>query len=112
MDPMRRSTQGSARHDLADPHASDSTPEELTIDRVAIPQEPARHGVLGEGLNDLLDRPFGGRMLRNPHKNDAPTVMGQQHQYEKHASGQCRHREEVQRHQRCQVIRQEGALRL
>ena len=36
-----------ARNDLADAHAGDPTPELVSIDGIAIPQEPARGGVRG-----------------------------------------------------------------
>jgi hypothetical protein len=63
----------------------------------------------GEGLNELLGGPRGGGMLGDPHVDNASTMMGQQHEDEKDASGQGRHREEVHRHQGRQVIRQERA---
>ena len=64
--------------------------------------------VLGKCLDELLGRPRRRGMLRDPEMDDTPTVMGQQHQHEQHASGDCRYGEEVQRHQGRQMIRQEG----
>jgi hypothetical protein len=71
-----------ARDDLANAHAGNSTSEQVSIDGIAIPQEPAWGGVLGEGLNDLLGGPRGGGMLSDPNVDDASTVMGQQHEDE------------------------------
>jgi len=55
-----------ARDDLANAHAGNSTSEQVSIDGIAIPQEPAWGGVLGEGLNGLLGGPRGGGMLGDP----------------------------------------------
>jgi hypothetical protein len=38
-------------------------PEGVAVARVAIAEEVRRHGVVREGVHDLLDRPFGGGML-------------------------------------------------
>jgi hypothetical protein len=97
---------------LSNPHRGDPMAERITIDGVAIPQEPARGGVIGEGLNDLLGRPGSRGMLGDPEMDDAPTVVRQQHQDEQHAAGQGRHREEVQRDRCGQVIPEEGVPRL
>ncbi len=87
-----------ARDDFADAHAGDPPPEQVTVDCVPIAQEPARGGVLGKRLNDLLSRPFGGGMFGDSHMYDAPTVMRQDQQDNEYPAGQGRHREEVQRH--------------
>ena len=76
---------GWCREDFSDAHRGDPTPEQITIDRIAIPQEPGRGGLIGEGLNDLLGRPGGGGMLGDPEMDDTPTVMRQQDQHEQHA---------------------------
>ena len=62
--------------DLSDPNRADLMAERITIDGVAIPQEPARDGVIGEGLNDLLGRPSSRGMLGGPEMDDAPMVPG------------------------------------
>ena len=73
-----------ARDDLADAHPDHTTSEEVAVDRVAIPQEPARSRVVRKGLDDLVGRPRGCGMLRDPKMDNASTVMGQQHEHEQH----------------------------
>ena len=68
-----------AREHLADAHTDDAPPENGAVDRITIPQQPARGGVLRKGLNELLGRPRRRGMLRDPEMDDAPPVMGQQH---------------------------------
>ena len=91
MDPIRRAE--GTRDDLADTHPGDATSEDLAVDRVAIPHEPARRRVIREGLDDLLGRPRSRGMLRDPQMDNPPTVMGQQHEHEQHATCERWHRE-------------------
>ena len=78
------------RDDFMDAHAGDSISEAVPIDGVPIPEEPARGGFLGKCLDELLGRPRRRGMLRDPEMDDTPTVMGEQHQHEQHASGDRR----------------------
>src|SRR5688572_13443316 len=58
-------------------------------------------GFLGKRLDKLLGRPRRRGMLRDPKMDDTPTVMGQEHEHEQHASGDRRYGKEVQRYPRC-----------
>ena len=44
--------------DFGDPHALHTLPEGVAVDRVAIAEEVRRHGVVREGVHDLLGRPI------------------------------------------------------
>jgi hypothetical protein len=61
--------------DLFDTHASDSLAEHLSVDRVAIAQQPSGRRVIRKRLNDLLRGPGGRRMLHDIEVNDPPAVM-------------------------------------
>ena len=104
---LPRTRRGS--DDFLDAHRGHAPPEAIAIDGVAIPQEPSRGGVIRKGFDDFLRRSVRGGVLRDPQMNDASTMMGQQHEHEHHASREGRYGEEVQRHQRRHMIREEGA---
>ena len=61
---------------LSSVSGSAAKPATSAVDQVAIPHEPARGHVIREGFDDLLGRPRSGGMLRDPHINNPPTVMG------------------------------------
>lgn len=97
------------RDDFTDAHAGDATLEQVAIDGVSIPQQPEWGGVLGKRLDELLGRPGGRRMLRDPDMDHVSTMMGHEDQDEEDASGEGWDGEEVHRHHGRQVIREEGA---
>ena len=86
------------------PHTGDTAPADVTVDRIAVPQQPVWRGVFRKRGDDLLRRPFSGRMFSNCHLDDTASLMREENQHEQHAACQCRHREEVHRNQRGQVI--------
>src|SRR5688572_30370014 len=63
-----------AREYLANAHASDTPPEHLTVDGVAIPQQPSRRGVVRKRFNHLLRRPGRRRMFRDTEMDDSATL--------------------------------------
>jgi len=67
-----------ARTRLRRSHAGHAVVKLVAIDRVAVPYEPLRCGVIWEGLNDLLCGPGGGQMLGDRDVNDAPALVGKQ----------------------------------
>lgn len=99
-------------NDFRDAHAGDATLEHVTIDRVAISQQPSRRRVVWEGVNQLLRRPRRRRMLRDVEVHDPPTVVHEQHEDEQDSAGEGGDGKEIDRHQRGDVIRQEGPPRL
>ena len=46
------------RNDLTDTDAGDAASERVTIDSIAIPQQPFRRGIVGKSFNNLLRGPF------------------------------------------------------
>jgi hypothetical protein len=100
------------RNDFGYAHARDTALEHVSIDGIAIAQQPSRCGVVRKGVHDLLRRPYGSGMFGDRHVDDSTAVVGEQHEHEQHAAAEGRHGEEVHRHQRRHVIRQKGSLRL
>jgi hypothetical protein len=98
---------GRSRPDLADTHASDSLAERLTVDRIAIAQQPAGRRVIRKRLNDLLRGPGGRRMLRDVEVNDPPALMEKDDDDEQDSTRDGRYGEEIHRAQRRDVIREE-----
>ena len=88
---------GRTREDLTDPHAGDSASERVTIDPVAISQQPARGGVVRKRFNDLLGRPRRRRMLGDVDVNDPPAVMHQHDEDEQDSAREGRYGEEIDR---------------
>src|SRR5213594_429107 len=54
-----------ARDDLGDAHTGITAPADVTVDRIAVPQQPVWRGVFRKRGDDLLRRPFSGRMFSN-----------------------------------------------
>ena len=100
---------GRRRQDLADTHASDSLAERLTVDRIAIAQQPAGRRVIRKRLNDLLRGPGGRRMRRDVEMNDPPAVMEKHDEDEQDSTGDGWYGEEIDRAERGDVIREEGS---
>lgn len=103
---------GRGRHDVRDAHAGDAAPEHVAVDRVTIPHEPSRRGVVGKGFNDLLRRPCGRGRGCDRQVDDSSALVREQHDDEQHVSREGRDREEVHRDQACCVIGQERSPRL
>ena len=99
-------------HDLGDAHARHAALEGRAVNSVAIPVKPAGCRVVRKGLDHLLRSPLGGRMRRGVEMEDAPSMVGEHDDDEEHPSRESRHREEVHRRGRREVIRQEGPPRL
>jgi hypothetical protein len=86
---------GRARDNLADAQAGHPAAEHVSINRITISQQPSCRGVIRKGFNDLLRGPCSRGMFRDREVNDPATLMGEQHEHEQHAAGECRHREEI-----------------
>jgi len=78
--------------------------KDLAIDRIAVAEEIPRCPAPREGLDQLLRRPLGGRMLGDIKVENAPTVAGQHDQNEEHPETDCRDDEEIQRDALSQVV--------
>ena len=100
------------RDHLADTHASDSALECVTIDRIAVSQQPSRCRIVRTRLNDLLGRPCRRRMLGDVEMNNPPAVVRQHDEDEEDSAGEGGDGEEIDRHQRGGVIGQKGPPRL
>jgi len=101
-----------AGHDLSDRHSGEASTECVAVDAVSIPQQPAGRRVLRKGVDDLLRGPFSGRMLGHIEVNHASAFVRQHEEHKQDPSGHCRNGEEVDRHGRCHMIREECAPRL
>jgi len=66
---------------LANAHVAHLFPEGIAEDGIAVAQQVTRELVQGEGLPQLLSRPFRRRMGGHIAVNNTTTVMGQ---YQKH----------------------------
>jgi hypothetical protein len=73
------------RADLLDLHALYASAERVTVDSVAIAEEISGGGVVREGIHDLLGGPVGGGMLGHVEVENAPPMVGEDDQDEKHA---------------------------
>ena len=82
--------------DLTDPHACDSLAERLPVDAGAITEEIGRGGVVGEGVDELLDSPGGGGMLGHVEVDDAAAMVGEHDENEEHAQADGGYREEIE----------------
>jgi len=95
-------------HDLLDTHVLDALSEELTVDRIPIPdQEPGRL-ILGKRLDDLLSRPLGCRMRRDVEVNNHAAMMTEHDEGEEYAELRCRDGEEVDGHDVTNMIVEES----
>jgi hypothetical protein len=85
-------------------------PTECGIEgRVAVVDEEARLGVVGAGLAQLLAGPCGRGMPGHVNMQDPAPVVSEDDEDEEDAAGERRHREEVDRDGRAEVILEEGA---
>ena len=91
------------REDFANRHASDSVPEDVAIDAVAIMEQIAWGRVPREGLGHLLCRPFRGGMGGDIEMNHAAPIMGQNDKDKEDSKVHRRHREEIRRDRLLQV---------
>jgi hypothetical protein len=71
--------------DFTDPHALDSVAKCLPVDAVAIAEEIGRGGRVRKGVDELLGRPRGGRMLGHVDVEDAAPVVGEHDEDEEDA---------------------------
>ncbi len=94
---------------FCDAHAGHTTPERIAVNRVSVSHEPSRGGVIWEGFNDLLRRPFRGGMAGDRKVDDPSALVGKQHEDEEDAASDSRDREEVHRDERWRVIGEERA---
>src|SRR6266705_4921748 len=82
--------------DLPDPYRPDDPPELVAVSTIPIPQQEAMLGsVSGEGLPDLLRGPGRGRMRGDVDVQDAPAVVGENHEAEEQTEGGGRDHEEA-----------------
>jgi hypothetical protein len=81
--------------DFTDSHTLHALPERVAVDRVAIAEEIGRHGVVREGVDDLLGRPGGGGMLGDVEVEDAAAVVGEHDEDEEDAQAGGGHGEEI-----------------
>src|SRR6266566_2322299 len=96
--------------DLPDPYRPDDPPELVAVSTIPIPQQEAMLGsVSGEGLPDLLRGPGRGRMRGDVDEQDAPAVVGENHEAEEQTEGGGRDHEEVARRRGAEVIPEKGA---
>jgi hypothetical protein len=85
---------GGGRH-LPDPHLGDAPGEDLAVDRVSIPEEVLRRGLLGEGLDELPRGPAGRGMIRDVDVDEFTAVVAELDEDEQQAKRQGRHEEEI-----------------
>jgi len=70
-------------------------------------REPLPRGIQRPRLAELLHGPRGRRMRRDVHVDHAASVVGQDDEHEQHAEGGGRDREEVDRRELGDMIREE-----
>jgi hypothetical protein len=85
---------GGGEH-LADPHGSDASREGLAVDRVSIPQEVWRAGLVRERLNDLANGPGRGGVFGHVDVEEFAAVMPQDDENEEQVGGDRGDNEEV-----------------
>jgi hypothetical protein len=66
-----------SRDHLFDPHPFNAVLEILTVNAVTIAQQVFGSLIVGKGLDDLLRRPFGGRVGRHVEMHNLPPIMKQ-----------------------------------
>jgi hypothetical protein len=71
-------------------------PKLLAVDLVTVAQEIGGGGVVGEGVDDLLGGPVGGRVLGHVEVDDAPAVVSEHDENEEDAEARGGHREEIE----------------
>src|SRR5262245_55426351 len=76
----------------------DSLTEHRPIDTIAIEAQIPRSLIPGDGFHDLLRGPLGCGMLGHIEMHDAPSLMGENQQYEEHLGRHRGHHEKVERH--------------
>jgi hypothetical protein len=100
--------RGSRRRDyVLDSQYLDCAPVALSVDLVPISDQESWRALLGEGVDHLPSRPFGGRVRRHVEVQYAPPVMREQDKPEQGAERSGWHDEEVQRDQVLEVVVQE-----
>ena len=75
-------------------------------------QQESRRHVPGERFAELLPRPCRRGMRRDVDVQDPPTIVCEDDEDEQHATGDRRYGEEIDRHQRADMVLKEGAPRL
>jgi hypothetical protein len=91
---VRPGRSGGGEH-LADPHVSDASREGLAVDRVSIPQEVWRAGLVRERLNDLANGPGRGGVFGHVDVEEFAAVMPQDDENEEQVGGDRGDKEEV-----------------
>ena len=87
-------------------------PGGVTRGTVTRTPEPLPRGIQRPRLAELLRGPRGRRMRRDVHVDHAASVVGQDDEHEQHAEGGGRDREEVDRRELGDMIREERPPRL
>ena len=95
--------------DIRQADRRDRPSEGVIEDRVAIVQEKARRHLPRKGFSQLPARPRQCRVRRHVDVQYAPARVGEDDEDEQHATGEGRHREQVERDERAGVILEEGA---
>src|SRR5438132_538224 len=80
---------------LVNAHSLNPVPEMATVNSVTVPNQISRHSIFRKCFDDLLRRPFCGRMIRHIEMHHTATLMRKDHEDKQHFQLQCRHREEV-----------------
>lgn len=81
--------------DFFNTHAFDTLGEVVPVDAVAIANEKTRCFLVREGVDDLLDGPFGVGIRRDVEVNDLPPVVAEHDEDVQDTEGHGRNREEV-----------------
>ncbi len=81
----------------------------VSIDCIAITQQVLRRWLLWKGLNELLRRPFGGRMLRHIKVDNPSAIVSKNNEHKQHAQSHRGNSEEVDGHCVSHVLFQERA---
>jgi hypothetical protein len=102
MEPIGRSTygfcQGRAGPDtLCNAQACQSSPDDVTVERVAISVHPTGRRVVGKLVDNLLRGPRRGWVIGDVDMHDLPAVLRQQDEDEQDPAGDRRNSEEIHR---------------
>ncbi len=81
--------------DFFDAKADDTFLKRFAIDRVVISKQISRRVVIRKCLNDLLSRPFCGRMLGDIELEHTPTIVRKHHKHVEQTKRCRRHNEKV-----------------
>ncbi len=99
---------GSCDH-FFDAHVLDSVLEVFPVNRITITNQKPRRFEIRKGLDNLLSRPFGRRMVGHIEVHNAPTMMAQHDKRVQDAERRCRHREEINANRIRHMIRKKSA---